>query len=160
MKTISFFLFLLVFATEIHAQTYVYKNERRFFNETIRSVTDGYILPERTMMWSDALLTAKNNAIFKGFSTSMFDVMYTIREGRVYAGDSHFSSDIIYTVLNGKVYRGDSNYAMDCVFTYDIATGQIFTGDSKFPLDAILYLQGDPLTNAELIAVLLATEFL
>jgi hypothetical protein len=49
---------------------------------------------------------------------------------------------------------------MDCLFTYDLSSNTLYKGDSKFALDAVLFFQGDTMTNAELLALLLAAHLL
>jgi hypothetical protein len=160
MKSLFLIFTLTVCLLRAEAQTYVYPNQFKYFSEIMFSVIDGNIIPGRSIMWSDAVLTARNNRVFKGFSTSTFDVMYTLEDGKVYIGDSNFFSDLIYTIKNGKVYKGDSTYMMDCLFTYDLSSNTLYKGDSKFALDAVLFFQGDTMTNAELLALLLAAHLL
>jgi len=158
----KFFLLLIVISSGFTglSQTYIYKTERMYFNEMLCNVNDGYVLPENSNMWSDAVYTARNNKIFEGFSTSTFDILYTISEDHLFIGDSNFSFDIVYTIKNGRVYKGDSTMMLDCLYTYDIKTNRIYTGDSTFSLDAVLFLQGEALNSEELFAVLISQKML
>ncbi len=158
-KTFLFTLLLLVL-TGVKAQTYVYTDEHLSFDKLIFNVSNGHVIPGRMDLWSDAVLTASDNKIYKGFSTIGFDILYTLEDGKLYIGESTFSSDLLYTIKNGKVYKGDSTMMMDCLYTYDGITNKIFKRDSNFPLDAVLFLQGKMLNQEELFAVLFATEML
>jgi hypothetical protein len=159
MKTYLLLMWSLI-AVHCASQTYVYNNERMYFDQMLCSVQDGHVLPGHSNMWSDAIMTASNNKIFKGFSTISFDVLYTIESGKLYVGESTFSMDQLYTIKNGKIYRGDSTMMMDCLFTYDIKTNKLYKGDSTFPLDAVLFLQGAMMNDEELFALLLANKML
>ena len=141
----------------MQSQTYVYDNERMYFDALIFNVSNGHVIPGRMDIWSDAVLTASDDKIYKGFSTIGFDILYTLEDGKLYLGESTFTSDLLYTIKNGKIYRGDSEMMMDCLFTYDGIANKIFRRDSTFPLDAELFLQGKMLSEEELFAVLFAT---
>ncbi len=153
-------LFLLLCATKVDAQTYVYTSQTRFFGDMLCNVQGGHIIKGNSNLWSDAILTVKNNKIFKGFSTSTFDILFTLQDGGLFAGESTFSFDMLYTIKNGKIYKGNSTMMMDCMYRYDVNSNAIYKRDSVFALDAILFLQGDPLSSVELAALLLALEYL
>jgi hypothetical protein len=160
MKAVVFLFAMSLSGLFVSAQIYVYPTDRMYFGEMLFSVQNGHVILGNSNMWSDAVYTAQNGRVFKGFSTSTFNVLYSIQDGRVYIGESRFSSDIQFTIKNGKLYKGDSDMMMDCLFTYDAEYNRILKGESKFPMDAVLFCQGEILSNAELLAVLLATKML
>jgi hypothetical protein len=161
MKKILLLFFIAIIGVKtLSAQTYVYDEQHTYFSNIRYTVLEGHILPGSSIFWSDAILTTKNDRIFKGFSTSTFDVLYTIDDNKVHIGDSNFSMDVVYSIKNGKVYKGDSTMMLDCLFTYDPQSEAIYKGDSKFPLDAVIFLQGKPITDAELIALLIVLEMI
>ena len=62
----------------------------------------------RSTAFSDNIIfTIKDNSIYKGNSTSVFDIVYTIKDNKIFKGRSTaFSDNIIYTVNNSKdIYK-------------------------------------------------------
>ena len=146
--------------TSFHAKAQdvlVWEGRGDSFSNQILNVNQGYLLPERENMWSDAYYTIVENRIYEGFSSSFFDLKFTVRDGQLFMGDSQFRGDILYTLKNGQIFTGDSDLLMDVLFTFK--RGQLFEGSGMSSFDVLYTIDGNP-TAAELYAIIIALGLL
>jgi len=141
----------------VQAQIYVWEGDGVAAGMPVMNIVNGTLYPELSFMNQDALLTATNDKIYQGRSTSVFDEVYWIQDNKLFSDQGHFSGDCLLTYHNGKIYRGDSRMFMDQLFSFK--NGQLFEGNQTTRLDILYSFEGD-VSVAELFAVMLVLELI